>query len=79
MILQPGIEFLLKENLQDKIICDELDKMSENNVTPKFVLTHIMAPHSPFVFFGPPAIISNIGKHIETISILIRCKLVHIN
>ena len=67
MILQPGIEFLLKENLQDKIICsfDELDKMSENNVTPKFVLTHIMAPHSPFVFGptgeDPPSLISNIG------------------
>ncbi len=66
MILVPGTEFILREDLQNKVICsfDELDKMSENDKTPKFVLTHIMSPHSPFVFNptggNPDSLLSNI-------------------
>ena len=66
MILPPSVEFLLQDNVRDKIICsfDELDKISENDVMPKFVLTHVMAPHSPFVFDSdggnPESIISNL-------------------
>ena len=66
MILPPSVEFLLQDNVRDKIICsfNELDKISENDVMPKFVLTHVMAPHSPFVFDSdggnPESIISNL-------------------
>ena len=66
MILAPGTEFILREDLQNKVICsfDELDKMSKNDKTPKFVLTHIMSPHSPFVFNStggnPDSLLSNI-------------------
>ena len=54
MIREPGINYILRDDSRGKITCsfDELDKMSKNDKTPKFVLTHIMAPHSPLVF-GP--------------------------
>ena len=51
MILPVGVEFFLQGDLRDKVNCsfDELDKILKNDKTPKFVFTHVMSPHSPFV------------------------------
>ena len=64
MILPLGVEFFLQQGDRDRVNCsfDELDKILENDKTPKFVFTHIMSPHSPFVF-GPTG-----GSHASIFS-----------
>ena len=68
MMLQHGVRLLLEEDSRNRIICqfDELDDISKNGKTPKFVLGHIFAPHEPHVF-GPTgensiSIFSNINN-----------------
>ena len=67
MLLPSGVVFMLSDDFRSKILCpfDELDEILNDNDAPKFVLTHVMAPHDPFVFDSdgghPESVISNLG------------------
>lgn len=51
-VINPVQAKLFAKDHRDKILCgfSELNKLSENSDSPKFVLVHIMAPHPPYVF-----------------------------